>query len=43
MKRGFMIKCPDCGCRYFQDFENPDECPRCHNEKPEEVEESEDE
>lgn len=35
MTRGWMVTCSDCECRYFQDFENPDECPRCHNEKKE--------
>jgi len=34
VSRGYQRKCPVCGAHYWQDYEEPDECPNgCDNEE----------
>ena len=43
MGRYMTQRCPNCGARYLQDWEEPDECPYCDGEtQPEEVEDPDD-
>ena len=43
MGRYMTQRCPNCGRRYLQDWEEPDECPYCDGEtQTDEVEDSDD-